>query len=62
METTIGRFCSTWAIVEAKAPAMFKDASICSEECAKYSKKYNTCIDFALKEMEIQKHMKEGLH
>ena len=60
IESTLGKFCQSWALVEVKSPAMFKDASICSIECAKYSNKYNTCIDYALKEIQIQKLLKES--
>ena len=55
MESTIGKYCYNWSLAEAKSPAIFKDFTICSVECAKYSNKYNTCIDYAFKEIQIQK-------
>jgi len=55
MESTIGKYCYNWSLAEAKSPAIFKDFTICSVECTKYSNKYNTCIDYALKEIQIQK-------
>jgi hypothetical protein len=43
--TTKGKFCYNWGLVEAKSPVIFKDACICSEECAKYVDEFQCCID-----------------
>lgn len=59
IETTLKRYCPKWGIVEAHANALFSDFSICAEECANYSKEFNTCIDFAETTLRIRQLMKK---
>lgn len=57
IESTNGKFCYRWALVEIKAPAMFKDASVCGDWCANFSKEHNTCIDMLDKYLRIKSRM-----
>jgi len=59
MESTLNKDCIHWSMIEAtsKRPGFYELK--CNESCAKYSNKYNTCIDYALKEIQIQKLLKE---
>lgn len=60
MESTKDKTCLQGAHIEAvQNKPLFKDISICGDWCAKYSSKYNTCIDHALTEAKIQKLIKE---
>lgn len=60
MDSTKGKYCFRWGLVEAKSPAMFKDFSVCAEECAMYSPEHGTCIYMALKESQIAQIKKKS--
>lgn len=62
IESTKGKYCHDWGLVEATLPAMFAEFSVCSEECANYSKEFNTCIDFAYTTIKTRQMIKESLH
>ena len=60
MESTKDKTCLKGAHIEAiQNKPLYMDISICGDWCANYSTKYDTCIDYALKEAQIQKLVKE---
>lgn len=60
-ESTKSKYCFRWGPTEAKSPAMFKDFTVCAEECAYYSKELDTCIFFAREMVKIKSIEKDLL-
>ena len=54
-ESTKGKSCPVWAQIESLSKNQGVYATECDESCAKYSMTFNTCIDFAEKQANIQK-------
>ena len=55
MESTKGKVCPEFCLIEAIGKNQGVYSVYCDEECAKYSAAYGTCIDFVEKATNIQK-------
>jgi len=53
LESTIGKYCPTWARIDAIAGSKQMYSSICSTQCAKFNTENNTCIDMLNKTLFI---------
>lgn len=57
MESTLGKECRHWALIESISRNQGTYSTICDEGCALFSKAYNTCLESASLEVEIQKKL-----
>lgn len=57
MESTLGRECPKWCLIEAISKNQGAYSTICDEECALFSKAFNTCLESANIQAEIQKKL-----
>ncbi len=57
METTLGKECPKWAMIESLSKNQGVYSTICDEACALFSKAYNTCLESASLEAGIQKKL-----
>lgn len=61
MESTNGKQCPKWALIEVtQREPLFTDASICGDWCTEYNKEYDTCIHYAKAYFEAKRHETEA--
>lgn len=59
MGSTKDKHCSEFCHIEALSNDKGLYETKCNESCAKFSEKYGTCIDYMLKDIQIQQIMKK---